>query len=397
MSTKITTQTLSDMLAEKAGINKRTADAFVKAFVQTVIDGGISDGVVKIKGLGTFKTVKVADRESTNVNTGERFLIAGYTKLSFTPDVDIQSSATTETAPAESETSAPTIDSPAPVVETPKVEVPKVETPAPVAETPKVEDTKAETPAPVAETPKVEAPKAETPAPVVETPKVEAPKAETPAPVAETPKVEETKVETPAPVVETPKVEETKAETPAPVVETPKVEAPKEETPAPVVETPKVEAPKVETPAPVFDTDATKTYEKPDDGKPAPSALSQLYDIVKKYKKWLWLFAVIALAVIMLVILLSKNKNHEEPQQQTNPFTETVPATQSGPRIEPSAEEPATDENKRPRIHILQKGETLTTISVLYYHTPDSMGAIWKLNKFPDPNNIPLGTEIKLP
>ena len=329
MSTKITTQALSDMLAEKAGINKRTADAFVKAFVQTVIDGGISDGVVKIKGLGTFKTVKVADRESTNVNTGERFLIAGYTKLSFTPDVDIQSSATIETAPTESETSAPTIESPAPVAETPKVEAPKAETPAPVVETPKVEETKAETP----------------------------------APVAETPKVEETKVETPAPVVETPKVEETKAE----------------------------------TPAPVFDAAATKTYEKPDDGKPAPSALSQLYDIVKKYKKWLWLFAVIALAVIMLVILLSKNKNHEEPQQQTNPFTETVPATQSGPRIEPSAEEPATDENKRPRIHILQKGETLTTISVLYYHTPDSMGAIWKLNKFPDPNNIPLGTEIKLP
>lgn len=380
MSTKITTQALSDMLAEKAGINKRTADAFVKAFVQTVIDGGISDGVVKIKGLGTFKTVKVADRESTNVNTGERFLIAGYTKLSFTPDVDIQSSATTETAPAESETSAPTIDSP-----------------APVAETPKVEETKAETPAPVAETPKVETPKVETPAPVVETPKVEAPKAESPAPVVETPKVEETKAETPAPVVETPKVEAPKVETPAPVAETPKVEETKVETPAPVAETPKVEATKAESPAPVFDTDATKTYEKPDDGKPAPSALSQLYDIVKKYKKWLWLFAVIALAVIMLVILLSKNKNHEEPQQQTNPFTETVPATQSGPRIEPSAEEPATDENKRPRIHILQKGETLTTISVLYYHTPDSMGAIWKLNKFPDPNNIPLGTEIQLP
>ncbi len=380
MSTKITTQALSDMLAEKAGINKRTADAFVKAFVQTVIDGGISDGVVKIKGLGTFKTVKVADRESTNVNTGERFLIAGYTKLSFTPDVDIQSSATTETAPAESETSAPTIETPAPVAETPKADAPKTETPAPVAETPKVE-----------------APKVETSAPVVETPKVEAPKVETPAPVAETPKADAPKAETPAPVAETPKVEAPKAETPAPVAETPKVEAPKAETPAPVVETPKVEETKAETPAPVFDTAATKTYEKPDDGKPAPSALSQLYDIVKKYKKWLWLFAVIALAVIMLVILLSKNKNHEEPQQQTNPFTETVPATQSGPRIEPSAEEPATDENKRPRIHILQKGETLTTISVLYYHTPDSMGAIWKLNKFPDPNNIPLGTEIKLP
>ncbi len=50
-----------------------------------------------------------------------------------------------------------------------------------------------------------------------------------------------------------------------------------------------------------------------------------------------------------------------------------------------------------PKQHVLKKGETLTSISEKYYGTPDSMGAIWRLNKFPDPNNIPIGTSIKLP
>jgi len=48
-------------------------------------------------------------------------------------------------------------------------------------------------------------------------------------------------------------------------------------------------------------------------------------------------------------------------------------------------------------VHILHPGESLTSISVMYYQTPDSMSSIWRLNKFDDPNNIPIGTEIKLP
>ena len=41
---------------------------------------------VKIKGLGTFKVQAVKPRESVNVNTGERVLIEGHDKISFTPD-----------------------------------------------------------------------------------------------------------------------------------------------------------------------------------------------------------------------------------------------------------------------------------------------------------------------
>lgn len=39
-----------------------------------------------MKGLGTFKIVEVRDRESVNVNTGERVVIEGHGKVSFTPD-----------------------------------------------------------------------------------------------------------------------------------------------------------------------------------------------------------------------------------------------------------------------------------------------------------------------
>ena len=69
MSQKLTTQALTEMLAKEAGINKRAADTFVKAFIQTVIEGGIKDGNVKIKGLGTFKVTQGADIESADVNT----------------------------------------------------------------------------------------------------------------------------------------------------------------------------------------------------------------------------------------------------------------------------------------------------------------------------------------
>jgi hypothetical protein len=52
----------------------------------TVLEGVMSDGVVKIKGLGTFKLVDVGQRESVSVSTGERLLIPGYKKVNFIPE-----------------------------------------------------------------------------------------------------------------------------------------------------------------------------------------------------------------------------------------------------------------------------------------------------------------------
>ncbi len=80
---------LSDIVAAIATRKKMPlgeADNFVKAFFGIISDALIDDGVVKIKGLGTFKLVEMQERESVDVTTGERIVIPGHLKVAFTPD-----------------------------------------------------------------------------------------------------------------------------------------------------------------------------------------------------------------------------------------------------------------------------------------------------------------------
>lgn len=288
MGTKVNTQVLADLLAEKAGISKRSADTFVKAFIQTTIDGGLSDGNVKIKGLGTFKIVKVADRESTNVNTGERILIAGYNKMSFVPDIDLDMQAV---ADAEAEK----------VVEVRKT----VRKPA---------------------------------------------QKKTAGPVAAE--------------------EKTVAEKNVIVSEVPKIE---EKTPV------------VSEPLPA-----------------SPSPLKVAFESNKPL--WYSIAIALLLIIVVFVVLLTgdsdKDRNEEQSEQVeagVSDYQDTLSTESSATQSTESVEASQPQATGTHRVHVLQKGETLTTISLYYYHTPDSMRAIWKLNKFPDPNDIPIGTEILLP
>ena len=77
---------IAKMLASKYGISVNEAKAFTNTFIDLVNEGLQEDGLVKIKGFGTFKIVDVKDRESINVTTGERILIPGRSKVTFTPD-----------------------------------------------------------------------------------------------------------------------------------------------------------------------------------------------------------------------------------------------------------------------------------------------------------------------
>ena len=216
---KISFFEVAQVLVEHKGLEKGIAKEFVKTMFDIILERLTTDQLVKVRGLGTFKVVGVDSRESVNVTTGERFVIEGHSKITFTPDSTMkelinkpfsqfetvmlndgvnfadnkaEEKAGEEPAPVVEEVPAPVIDEePAPVVEeepTPVVE----EKPAPeIVEEEPAPETVEEEPAPVVE---------EVPAPVVE---------EVPAPVVE---------EVPAPVVE---------EEPAPVVE---------EEPAPIVE-----------------------------------------------------------------------------------------------------------------------------------------------------------------
>lgn len=79
-------QLISEELSKKIGLSVKEADSFVSAIFEVVNNGLKEDKITKVKGLGTFKLLAVKPRESINVNTGERVLIEGHNKVSFTPD-----------------------------------------------------------------------------------------------------------------------------------------------------------------------------------------------------------------------------------------------------------------------------------------------------------------------
>lgn len=81
---------LAAVLVEKAELTKREADFFIPLFIDVLTTGLKSDKQVKIKGLGTFKVTAVSPRESVDVNTGERIIIEGRDKISFTPEVALR-------------------------------------------------------------------------------------------------------------------------------------------------------------------------------------------------------------------------------------------------------------------------------------------------------------------
>lgn len=83
---KITLTTIAEELVTRNGVSKEVADNFVRAIVETIEKGLREDGLVKVKGLGTFKLMEMSDRGSVDINTGERITIKGYRKVSFTPD-----------------------------------------------------------------------------------------------------------------------------------------------------------------------------------------------------------------------------------------------------------------------------------------------------------------------
>lgn len=212
---RISIQELSAILTVKSGLKKKDAERFATTLFEVVKDGLVSDRLVKVKGLGTFKVIDIEARESVNVNTGDRVLIEGHEKISFTPDSTMKELVNKPFSQFETVVlnegvefdDAPTIAEPA--EEELIVEVPVVEEP-PVVES------------------------------IVEEPTIEEPPIEEPN--VKEPSVEELPVEEQA--VEEPSLEE------SPVVELPVEESPVEEIPveeSPVEEIP-VEEPPVEEP-----------------------------------------------------------------------------------------------------------------------------------------------------
>ena len=77
---------LAKILAEKNSMTISEAEAFIKQMFDVANGVMQADKQLKIRWLGTFKVTSVKDRESVDVNTGERIVIGGRDKITFTPD-----------------------------------------------------------------------------------------------------------------------------------------------------------------------------------------------------------------------------------------------------------------------------------------------------------------------
>ena len=411
MNNRLSIQDLALILSEQTGKSTEEALRFLQEFIAVVSEGVYNDKLVKVKGLGTFKIIRVEERASVSVNSGERFVIPSHYKFTFTPDKelkelvnkpfslfdtvelneevdfsDVDVSAETSGAEEAADDSSEEIlpdGIPEQAIEAPQTPEPEVK-PEPAVEEEAVpkEEVEAE---PEAETetmpePEVEAepePKAEAETTLKEEAKAE-PKAET-----------ETM---PEPEVEAEPEPKVKAET------TPQEEAQAEPKPA----------------EPVSSVSGYKEYRR----KRRRSASRKLLFPIA------CLFVVIVLGIVYIVCLSGRttvNKNWEPPMAEVgNPTPEAgmnpVPADSTGVTPPDSAslatdsvvaEPPVVEENQpeeTPKSDILalvtiKAGDRLASFAKQYYGHKFFWVYIYQYNQdiISDPNNIPIGTELRIP
>ena len=87
---KILNADIAKIVAKKRKITDKNAESFLVDMFDVIHEGLHADKQVKVKGLGTFKITAVKSRESVNVNTGERVVIEGHSKVSFTPETSMK-------------------------------------------------------------------------------------------------------------------------------------------------------------------------------------------------------------------------------------------------------------------------------------------------------------------
>ena len=310
MGSKINLQQLAKILAQKKSIPQKDAETFLKEFFDSIVQNVTSDKLVKIKGLGTFKLIEVLDRESVNVNTGERFVIPGHSKLSFTPEPALKDLinkpfADFQTTVINEGTSIEEME-----------RVPQQE------EEPEPEEELAQ----------------EIPVQLVE-PQVE-----------EKPEVVEAPVQK---LVEEP-------------VEAPKPEPKVEETPAPKQE----------------ENDAKKPHS------------------IGKILAWVLGILLLCLLVFFAYRALSDSSQKGQDSEQVEPQVETPVEVEETPAPEEQYAQVPGGKYKivgTKKTYVMKRGDFLTRIAIQEYGDKDVAQYIIVHNNFPDPDNVPVDAEIKLP
>ena len=417
MNNRLSIQDLALILSEQTGKSTEEALRFLQEFIAVVSEGVYNDKLVKVKGLGTFKIIRVEERASVSVNSGERFVIPSHYKFTFTPDKELKE----------------LVNKPFSLFDTvelnEEVDFSDVDVSAETSGAEDAADDSSEEILPdgIPEQ-AIEAP--QTPEPEVEAePELKAEAETTPQEEAKAESESEVETETtPEPEVEaepelkaeaeTTPQEEAKAESEA--------EAETETTPEPEVEAepePKAEA---ET------TPQEEAQAEPKQAEPE-SSVSGYKEYRRKRRrsasrKLLFpiacLFVVIVLGIVYIVCLSGRttvNKNWEPPMAEVgNPTPEAgmnpVPADSTGVTPPDSAslaadsvvaEPPVVEENQpeeTPKSDILalvtiKAGDRLASFAKQYYGHKFFWVYIYQYNQdiISDPNNIPIGTELRIP
>lgn len=411
MNNRLSIQDLALILSEQTGKSTEEALRFLQEFIAVVSEGVYNDKLVKVKGLGTFKIIRVEERASVSVNSGERFVIPSHYKFTFTPDKELKE----------------LVNKPFSLFDTvelnEEVDFSDVDVSAETSGAEEAADDSSEEilpdgiPEQAIEEPQTPEPEVK-PEPAVEeeaVPQKEA-KAESEAETETTPEPEvETEPEPKAEAETTPQEEveaEPKAETetmPEPEVEAepePKIEA---ET------TPKEEAKAEPKPAePVSSVSGYKEYRR----KRRRSASRKLLFPIA------CLFVVIVLGIVYIVCLSGRttvNKNWEPPMAEVgNPTPEVgmnpVSADSTGVTPPDSASlatdsvvaEPLVVEENQPEetpksdilaLVTIKAGDRLASFAKQYYGHKFFWVYIYQYNQdiISDPNNIPIGTELRIP
>lgn len=438
MNEKLSFQNIVDALTQHSNIQKKVAESFAKAFFDTIIDalrGG--EDVVKIKGLGTFKLVSVEPRESVNVSNGERIVIPGYKKVSFTADdtvmellnkkegemaesvVEVEKFADAE-QPAEMD--EPIIEEPVKekeeatdeieeliqVPEPEKVELPQndfagidllISTPESVEEVrQQYEDAKSKMETAVEEARRANAEKVRLEKLLERLESNATPEEKNQAEAFASSLSEEEESDSTVDVeTEKTMVEEQMQATNTSIEKEKRQEA----------------FNRVMAPA------SPEKEKKEDDAEEVEK---------KEVRKRIWIVVLVLMllgAVAFFLVRTFYNIEKVEKVPEIEKKTKTVkPAPKvnedslklaiqkadSIKAVETAAVEAARQDSikraedvakpkepARPSIHKMQKGESLTRISQMYYGTKDSVRAIIRVNTFADPNNVPVGAVVKLP
>ena len=385
MNEKITLQDIINLFCAKHDMTKKDAELFVKTMFDLIEEALATEKYVKIKGFGTFKLTEVDARESVNVNTGERFEIQGHSKVTFTPDTTMKDLINKPFAHFETVVLNDGVELEDTPTEEEVIDAPEAmeEAPVMIAEAPMVTE---EAPIVVEETPVIVE---EEPAIVEEETTIE----------EAVPEIAEEPVATEEPIIEATVEEEVAIENPV---------AEEEVVVAPIVE----EKPAITEPEPMVQETKADTKEK-------------------NINRILWGVIVVLVLIILFGaywMFLRPSDTTEAPVVAPEAQEEMAPVKEhtikqdtlfdSEPPIYMQPLKLTAEELKKERVpaladtleylingkepiceHTLQSGETIIRISVKYYGSKRFWPYIAKFNQdaISDPDNIPVGTVIKIP